>query len=103
MTLKTRPMSGEELVGAYCHNVEELKHAEQLGVDFVSLSPVKRTKCHPAGNPIGWDAFEKLAAQVSLPVYALGGLNLSDKDEALKRGGQGIMGIRYNYEPNEIF
>ncbi|MBI91003.1 MAG: DNA mismatch repair protein MutT, partial [Gammaproteobacteria bacterium] len=38
--------------------------------------------------------FETLVAQVSLPVYALGGMTVSDVTEVRKRGGQGIAGIR---------
>ncbi|MFA6036778.1 MAG: thiamine phosphate synthase [Legionellales bacterium] len=95
MEYSERPLSTDYWVGAYCHNLEELLHAQKLHLDFVSISPVKKTLSHPEKTPLGWDAFQTLAAQTSLPVYALGGLSLSDKPEALARGGQGIMGIRF--------
>jgi thiamine-phosphate diphosphorylase len=96
MEYAQRPLSADYWVGAYCHNLEELLHAQKLNLDFVSLSPVKKTLSHPEQPPMGWDAFQALALQTSLPVYALGGLSLRDKQEAIARGGQGIMGIRFN-------
>lgn len=101
MSLKARPLPEQYWVGIYCHSLEELKHAEKLEADFASLSIIKPSHSYPEREPIGWDHFEKQIAQVAIPVYAVGGLNLSDKAEALKRGAQGIMGIRYDY-PNQV-
>ncbi|MGA2655566.1 MAG: thiamine phosphate synthase [Gammaproteobacteria bacterium] len=95
MNCLERPLSKDYWVGAYCHNLEELLHAEKIDLDFVSLSPVQKTLSHPEQIPMGWDNFEKLIQQITLPVYALGGMKLNDKDEAIARGGKGIMGIRF--------
>lgn len=90
-----RPLSKEYVLGAYCHNLTELLHAQTLGLDFVSLSPVQKTLSHPEQTPLGWDVFQQLVCQTTLPVYALGGLSLSDKAKAIACGAQGIMGIRF--------
>ncbi len=90
-----RPMPENFLVGAYCHNLSELKHAEKINLDFVSLSPVQKTLTHPEQAPMGWETFQALASQTTLPVYALGGLSLNDKAKAIAHFGQGIMGIRF--------
>ena len=81
------------LVSASCHNAEELKTAEKLGVDFAVLSPVKKTSSHPEAQALGWEQFEQLSDLVSVPVYALGGLNQKDLEDAWSRGAQGIAGI----------
>ena len=65
-----------------------------IGVDFVVLAPVLATKTHPETEPLGWEAFEKLVAQINLPVYALGGLSESALDKAQQAGAQGISAIR---------
>ncbi|MCF7971242.1 MAG: Nudix family hydrolase, partial [Methylococcaceae bacterium] len=46
MMLNQRPES-TGLVAASCHNLQELRQAEQLGLDFVVLSPVNKTASHP--------------------------------------------------------
>ena len=81
-------------VAASCHNLQELHHAQALGVDFVVLAPVLATKTHPETEPLGWDQFAKLVSQVNLPVYALGGLSESSLDTARQAGAQGIAAIR---------
>ena len=83
----------EKLVSASCHNAEELKTAEKMGLDFAVLSPVKQTSSHPQAEALGWEQFEQLSDQVSSPVYALGGLDQDDVEEAWSRGAQGVAGI----------
>ncbi len=92
LMLKHRPVDFK-WVAASCHNQTELQHAEKIGVDFVVLAPVLKTKTHPDAQPLGWDRFSQLTKNVNLPVFALGGLQKKDKDIACRMGGQGIAGI----------
>ena len=81
-------------VAASCHTLQELQHAQTIGVDFAVLAPVLATKTHPETEPLGWEQFAKLVSQVNLPVYALGGLSESALDRARQAGGQGVAAIR---------
>ena len=81
-------------VAASCHNLQELQHAQTIGVDFVVLAPVLATKTHPETEPLGWEQFAKLVSKTNLPVYALGGLSESSLDMARQAGGQGVAAIR---------
>ena len=90
-----------KLVSASCHNAEELKMAEKLGLDFAVLSPVKKTISHPEAEILGWEQFEQLSDQVSIPVYALGGLNQDDLEEAWSSGAQGVAGIGGFWQPRQ--
>jgi 8-oxo-dGTP diphosphatase len=93
MALNKRP-SGLKWLAASCHNCDELRHAETIGVDFVVLAPVKSTPTHPDVKPLGWGRFAALVDQVNVPVYALGGLSLVDLHQAQECGAQGIAAIR---------
>jgi len=62
------------LVSASCHNVQELTQAEQQGANFCFLSPVFPTQSHPGAPSLGATTFLQLAATVSIPVVALGGI-----------------------------
>jgi 8-oxo-dGTP diphosphatase len=88
MMLKTKPAG--LIVSASCHNAEELAHAQMLGLDFVVLSPVQSTQSHPEADALGWQAFAAMAQKVSLPVYALGGMTLTDLPMALSYGARGV-------------
>ena len=80
-------------LSASCHNLEELKHAEKIGVDFVVIAPILKTATHPETEPLGWDIFSEFVLEANLPVYALGGLQKSDLETAKNLGAQGISGI----------
>lgn len=90
MSLSERPLAESLLVGASCHNPEEIRQAENIAADFVVLSPVKQTTSHAQVQPIGWPGFEELARRSRLPVYALGGMTVADVNQARKSGGQGV-------------
>ena len=81
-------------VAASCHNLQELQHAQTIGVDFVVLAPVLATKTHPETEPLGWEQFAQLVSKVNLPVYALGGLSESGLDMARLAGAQGVAANR---------
>jgi len=78
---------------AACHSLHELKQAENLAASFALLGPVLRTKSHPDADGIGWAGFSKLRNEVSLPIFALGGVGLGDIVDARKNGAQGVAGI----------
>lgn len=89
-----RPFPKARWLAASCHNAQELALAEQMGVDFVTLSPVLPTQTHPDAQPLGWEQAQQLIAGFSKPVFLLGGLGPDDRQQAWKIGAQGVAGIR---------
>jgi 8-oxo-dGTP diphosphatase len=92
--LDVRPISREGWFAVSCHDAAEIRHAERIGADFVTLSPVAPTPSHPDAQPLGWDTFGTCASAAAVPVYALGGLGQGDIDAAQARGGRGAAAIR---------
>ncbi len=93
-TLSERPLGPEYWVGASCHGPHDLQQARAIGADFAVLSPVRPTASHPGAAAMGWACFAKWAEDASLPVYALGGMEVADMDSAWNHGAQGIAAIR---------
>ncbi len=91
---KGRPFPRERLLAASCHNAEELALAQQMGADFVTLSPVQPTQTHPDAQPLGWEKAAELIAGFNYPVFLLGGVGPADKQRAWDIGAQGVAGIR---------
>ncbi len=90
-----RPLrDGGQPLAASCHSVDELTRAEDLGCGFVVLGPVLPTATHPEAPGIGWDAFAAMRERVSLPIYAIGGLDVEYVAIARAHGAQGIAAIR---------
>lgn len=92
--LATRPLLPGTAFAASCHSLEQLRRAEELGCDFVTLGDVRATAAHPEQPPMGWETFARLREQVSLPIYATGGLGIADLAQARQHGAQGIAAIR---------
>ncbi|HEY3487175.1 MAG TPA: Nudix family hydrolase [Gammaproteobacteria bacterium] len=80
-------------VSAACHDDKELERAQELGVDFVFVSPVKPTVSHRLGKPLGWQGLERILSSAGVPVYALGGMQPEDLQLAKYLGAYGIAGI----------
>jgi 8-oxo-dGTP diphosphatase len=93
MALTQRPQHAH-WVAASCHNAQELRHAEQIGVDFAVLAPVLPTLTHPNADSLGWAQFAEWVAGANFPVYALGGMTRASLGTARAAGAQGIASIR---------
>lgn len=91
-------------LSASVHNLEELRRAEKIGCDFVLLGPVNPTASHPSATTLGWDAFEAIVAQSTIPVFALGGCGMEHLPTAWNAGAQGVAGISgFSDESGEAF
>jgi 8-oxo-dGTP diphosphatase len=78
------------LLGASCHDAEELQLARDLGFDFAVLGPVAPTLSHPGAAVLGWERVGHLLRGYPLPVYALGGMTGADLEAAWRCGAHGI-------------
>lgn len=88
MKLDSKPAN--MLVAASCHTRAELERAMRLELDFAVLGPVKKTASHAGDVPLGWEEFAAMAGDASIPVYAIGGLTVADRDDAWSAGAHGL-------------
>lgn len=88
---KERPISSDKLLSVSTHNLEGMLAAMEMGADILQLSPIKYTSAHPDIEPIGWQGMKTFIDEVAIPVYALGGMKVSDAQEARLHGAQGVV------------
>jgi len=81
----------EMSISASCHNDIELGFAQRFGADYAFLSPVFPTRSHPGEPSLGIEPFREMAATTSLPVIALGGINIDNRMQ-LKGFGVAVIG-----------
>lgn len=96
-----RPVDKNKYLAASCHDVEELKHASDIDADFIVLSPVNKTDSHPEGKVLGWRQFSIMVQNITVPVFALGGMQCSHMKEAWENGAQGIAIQRYIWQAED--
>lgn len=79
------------LIGYSSHSVDEARIAEADGADFVTFGPVYQTPSKAAyGAPVGASNLEEACRSLSIPVFALGGIKLSNVTEVMSAGAAGI-------------
>lgn len=91
----TRALLGpDRIVGVTVHDVEEARRAEREGADYVGVSPVfgTRTKAD-AGAPGGLALVRAVRAAVSLPVVAIGGIDLANAPGVIAAGADAVCAI----------
>lgn len=94
MTESERPISKSHILSVACHDVDQLRHAEIIDADIAVLCPIFSTPSSPHGQPMGWKKFSMLTKCVEIPIYALGGLQIEDYEQARKQGAYGIAAKR---------
>ena len=85
----------EFVVGASCHSPEEALTAQAAGADYILLGPIFATPSKLRyGPPLGVGKLREVASQVSIPVFALGGITIDRVAFCRRNGAAGIAGIR---------
>jgi len=78
-------------IGCSTHTIEEAKRREAEGADFITYSPIYPTMSKPGYGPVvGVQGLREVTQQVSLPVFALGGITPIRVSECLTAGAYGV-------------
>jgi thiamine-phosphate pyrophosphorylase len=84
-------LGSQKLIGVSTHTLEEAKEAEQNGADFVLFGPVYFTASKAVyGSPQGLPALKAIVDNISLPVYAIGGITLENLKPTQNTGVRGV-------------
>ena len=88
----TRALLGpQKIIGVSTHSLQEAREAEQNGADFVLFGPVYFTASKAAyGAPQGLPALKAIVDNISLPVYAIGGIKPENIESTKKLGVRGV-------------
>ena len=75
-----------KIIGVSTHCIEQALEAEQAGADYIGFGPVFHTSTKDAGNPRGTVLLGEIKNKVSIPVVAIGGINLENIHSVLETG-----------------
>jgi thiamine-phosphate pyrophosphorylase len=93
----------EMLIGASTHSIEEALAAESEGADFIVFGPVFETESKKAyGPPAGLESLRAVTSRSRIPVLALGGIKMSNFQDALYAGAAGIAAISLFTEADDL-
>jgi thiamine-phosphate pyrophosphorylase len=81
---------GGTRIGLSTHSPDQASRAVQAGASYVAIGPVYRTATKPTATPVTLEYVRWAARNVSVPWFAIGGINLRNIDEVLSAGAQRI-------------
>jgi thiamine-phosphate pyrophosphorylase len=91
VTVARSLLGPKKIIGASTHSLDEAREAEHNGADFVLFGPVYFTVSKAAyGAPQGLAALKKIVDNISLPVYAIGGIKTEHVASIKNVGVRGV-------------
>jgi thiamine-phosphate pyrophosphorylase len=92
VTTARRLLGPDKLIGVSTHSLAEITAA--VGADFLVFGPVYFTPSKAAyGEPQGLDCLREAVAQSSVPVFAIGGINVERIPHVFTTGAYGVATI----------
>ncbi len=83
-----RIIGPDKLVGVSTHNIEQARQAVLDGADYIGVGPVFHSSTKKFSEFAGLDFVRQVAAEISLPAYAIGGINLENLSQVLSAGAR---------------
>ena len=77
-------------IGLSSHAPVQAQHAITAGADYIAIGPVYATDTKPTARPVTLEYVRWAAANVKIPWFAIGGINLKNLDEVVAAGAERI-------------
>jgi len=84
-------IGNNKLIGVSTHSMTEAEEAERGGADFILFGPIYFTPSKSGyGQPQGIAPLKKVVEKISIPVYAIGGINAGNLVDVKETGIRGV-------------
>jgi thiamine-phosphate pyrophosphorylase len=79
------------LVGKSTHSLEQARAAEREGADYIGFGPIFATPTKPDYAPIGLENIRRVHAEVNLPIFCIGGINIDNLQSVIDAGAKRVV------------
>ena len=77
-------------IGVSIHSLEEAKDVENLGATYVVAGHIFETDCKKDLEPRGLNFIKELSSILTIPIFAIGGINEENSNLVLNSGAFGV-------------
>ena len=77
-------------IGISIHSLEEAREVENLGASYIVAGHIFETDCKKGLEPRGLKFVEDLSSTLTIPIFAIGGINQENSYLAIKSGAFGV-------------
>ena len=81
----------EVLVGKSTHSLEQARAAQGEGADYIGFGPIFATPTKPDYVPIGLEDISRVHAEVKLPIFCIGGINIDNLQSVIDAGAKRVV------------
>ena len=85
-----RIAGGQMLIGVSTHNIEQARQAVINGADYIGCGPTFPSGTKHFDHFPGLDFLRQVAAEISLPAFAIGGITLDNLPQVVHAGFQRV-------------
>lgn len=89
-TLSAQEKERFHILGASCHSIKDAAEAKELGCTYITAGHIFDTDCKKGTPGRGVTFLKEVSENVSIPVYAIGGIQAHNVGEVRKNGAAGI-------------
>jgi thiamine-phosphate pyrophosphorylase len=79
------------IVGKSTHTLEQALAAQREGADYIGFGPIFATPTKPDYPPIGLADIRHVYAEVSVPIFCIGGINLDNLQSVIDAGAKRVV------------
>ena len=79
------------LVGKSTHTLHQARAAEREGADYIGFGPIFATPTKPDYAPIGLEDISRVHAEVNLPIFCIGGINIDNLQSVIDAGAKRVV------------
>jgi thiamine-phosphate pyrophosphorylase len=79
------------LVGKSTHSLEQARAAQSEGADYIGFGPIFATPTKPDYAPIGLEDISRVHAEVNLPIFCIGGINIDNLQSVIDAGAKRVV------------
>jgi len=83
--------SREILVGKSTHSLEQARAAQREGADYIGFGPIFATPTKPDYAPIGVEEITHVHAEVNLPIFCIGGIDIDNLQSVIDAGAKRVV------------
>lgn len=91
--LARKILGPDRVIGISVHNIEQASIAQEQGASYIGIGAVFATNTKAEAIPLGLKLVEQVKKQVSIPVVAIGGLNLENVKQVIDAGIDAVCAI----------
>jgi len=81
----------EILVGKSTHSLEQARAAQREGADYIGFGPIFATPTKPDYPAIGLHNIRRVHAEVNLPIFCIGGINIDNLQNVIDAGAKRVV------------